>query len=168
MKSNRKFVLFLRILFATLIIFCVPFVRSYLFPNKMTHVIKLLKETNFTGYSLIVVRITEGFYKLSITKGSRNTPIITTEIFIEDFHEKEMSTGNLVFFSHSINKGIDSTYYLTRTVIETDADIEHIQGIEASVCDRLQDQTGNVDYIGYEPIIKCADLVKTVVCAAYK
>ena len=95
---------------------------------------------------------------------------MTTEIYKGDLRELEEPLISLgrgrCFFAHSINFHVDGTAYLTRTLIATDADMKHILQIEASVCDKLQDQTGHVDYIDYEPIIKCAEPVSTVICAA--
>ena len=164
MKVNKHFKLFIRIIFSIVIIFSIPYIRDYLFPDKMTRVYNLLNETKFSGCSLAAERVRNGLLLLSIKKG--RAAKLTTEIFIEKFTEIELPNGEHSFISHSVNNSINGSYYLTRTLIVTDAEMKHVQRVEATVCDQLQDPSGHVDYIGYEPIIKCAVPLKTVICTA--
>lgn len=164
MEMNKNLKLFIRIFLSIIIIFSIPYIRNYFFPDKMTRVYNLLTEAKFYGCALAVDRVRKGLLLFTITKGGAEK--LTTEIFIEKFNEIKLPNGEHYFFSHSINNSINGFYYLTRTLIVTDAEMKRIQHIEATVCDRLLDPSGHVDYDGYEPIIKCADPVKSITCSA--
>ena len=157
----RFFDFFIAIAFA---IYLVPAAKQALFPDQMTRLEKMLRQSSMEGYNLAVDRQHELKIILTVYNGGQS---ITTEIYRDVIRELESSDGSRVFLTHSINENAQGVVYLTRTRIEADADLKQVQRLEVTVCGRLKDQHAGVTrFNGYEPLYECDVPVQKAVCLA--
>lgn len=133
--------------------YVVPDVKHKLFPDQMTRIERLLERSACRQCQLYVDRRDERLIRLMIETGSK--PLFKTEIYKGIVREINKTSDSRTLFAHSINDDINGVTYLTRTLIETDADLKQLRRLEASFCSRIKDQTGNVRYKDHEPIYEC-------------
>ncbi len=146
-------------------VYVVPGVKHWLFPDQMTRLENILRRSVLSECSLNVERRDE--FTIFITIERNSAPRITTEIYKGVVREIQPIDGNRTFFAHSINRNADKVFYLTRTLIETDADLKQLRRLEVSYCGRIKDQTGHVRYRDHEPIYECdvPELMAVCLCA---
>ncbi len=164
LKRNpvRRFVeLFLILAFVT---FVVPTAKHALFPDRMTRLERMLRQTSFPGSTLNVERPDE--LLILVTVALNGKPPITTEIYRDVVRELEATGDSRTFLTHSINQHLDGSFYLTRTRIIADADLERVYRLEVKACDQLENKDGQVRYDGPEPIFECAVPIQEAVCLA--
>ncbi|MGD9366319.1 MAG: hypothetical protein PVH87_11515 [Desulfobacteraceae bacterium] len=135
------------------VVYVIPIVKHWLFPDQMDRLENLLRRSVFRECALKVERRDE--FTIFITLERNSAPHITTEIYKGVVREIEPIDENRTFFAHSINRNDNKVFYLTRTLIEADTDLEKIRRLEISFCGRIKDQTGNVRYKDHEPIYEC-------------
>ena len=143
--------------------YVVPTAKHALFPNQMTRLEKMLRRSSMDGYHLAVDRKSESEIVLTVFTGGRS---ITTEIYRDVIRELRSDDHSRIFFAHAINRNADGVFYLSRTRIEADPDLNRLLKLDVSVCDRIKDQTGNVTYDGHEPLYECEVPVKDAICKA--
>lgn len=134
-------------------VYVVPGVKHWLFPDQMTRLENLLRRSVCKECQLDVFRRDDHFIRLTIETDLK--PPVKTEIYKGVVREIDATGDSRTLFAHSINDDIDGVTYLTRTLIETDADLKQLRRLEASFCGRIKDQTGNVHYEDHEPIYEC-------------
>lgn len=145
--------------------YVVPDAKDKLFPDQMTRIEKLLDRSACLQCQLYVNRRDDRLIRLMIETDSK--PLFKTEIYKGVIREIDKTDGNITLFAHSINDDRNGVTYLTRTLIETDADLKQLRRLEASFCGRINDQTGHVRYKEHEPIYECAipELKAVCLCA---
>ncbi len=151
------------LLILTFVGYVVPDVKHAFFPNQMTRLEKMLRQSTMDGYHLAVDRQSESKIILTVFTGARS---ITTEIYRDVIRELEPTGDSRIFFTHAINRNADGVFYLSRTRIEADADLKQVRRLEVSVCDRIKSQDGRVRYDGHEPIYECEVPVQEIICLA--
>ena len=151
-----------RFLIALCIIYFYPDLKHALFPDQMTRLEKMLRRSAINGCKLEVKRRDERLILLTVGIDTKSP--FTTEIYKGVVRELETTGKSRFFFAHSINDNADGVTYLTRTLIEADADLKQVRRLEVSVCDRIKDQTGEVRYKDHEPIYECDVPIKKAVC----
>ncbi len=157
----RFFDFFIAITFA---IYIVPAAKQSFFPDQMTRLEKMLRQSSMEGYNLAIDRQHELKIILTVYNGGQS---ITTEIYRDVIHELESSDGSRVFLTHSINENAQGVAYLTRTKIEADPDLKQVRRLEVTVCGRLKDQHAGVTrFDGYEPVYECEVPEQRAVCLA--
>jgi hypothetical protein len=146
-------------------VYVVPGVKHWLFPDRMTRIEKLLERSACRHCQLYVYRRDERLLWLVIETDSKTS--VKTEIYKGIVREIDTTGDGRTLFAHSINDDINGVTYLTRTLIETDADVKQLRRLEASFCGRIKDQTGNVRYKDHEPIYECdvPELKAVCLCA---
>jgi hypothetical protein len=145
-------------------IYAVPAVKKALFPDQMTRLEKLLRQSSMRGYDLAVDHEEESQIILSVFDGGQS---IVTEIYRNVIRELEPSGGSRVFFTYSLKRDSNDIYYLTRTKIEADPDLKQVRRLEVTVCGRLKDQHAGVTrFDGYEPVYDCEVPEQRAVCLA--
>lgn len=165
--DKKKPIRWLVELFVVVIVsaYVVPDVKSQLFPDQMTRIENMLRRSSMEGYHLVVDRKSVSEINLSVFSGARS---ITTEIYRDVIRELHPVGDNRVFFTHAINSNAEGAMYLSRTRIETDADMEEVRLLEVTVCGRIKDQSGEVDYDGHEPLYECEGPIQKIKCSAKK
>lgn len=154
-----RFVEFLlAIIFA---IYIVPEVKNTFFPDDMTRLEKMLRRSVMDGYQLAVDRRSNSKIVLTVYNGGES---IVTEIYGDVVIEPNPAGDGVMVFAHSINDNSDDVVYLTRTRIEADSDLKSVRRLEVTVCDRIADQTGRLQYDGHEPVYECAVPIQKIVC----
>lgn len=145
--------------------YVVPTVKHKLFPDQMTRIEKLLERSACRQCQLYVFRKDERLIRLTIETDLK--PPVKTEIYKGVVREIDATADSRTLFAHSINRNDDKVFYLTRTLIETDADLKQLRRLEASFCGRIKDQTGHVHYKDHEPIYECdvPELKAVCLCA---
>jgi hypothetical protein len=168
-KSNTKKSFFEKAIELLLILvfvgYVVPDVKHKLFPDRMTRIEKLLEHSACRQCKIYVSRRDEYLIRLMIE--TETLPLFKTEIYKGVVREIDKASNSRTLFAHSINDDINGVTYLTRTLIETDADLKQLRRLEASYCDRIKDQTGDVRYKDHEPIYECdvPELKAVCLCA---
>lgn len=150
------------LLILVFVAYVVPGVKHALFPDQMTRLEKMLRRSAINGCKLEVKRRDERLILLTVGIDTKSP--FTTEIYKGVVRELETTGKSRFFFAHSINDNADGVTYLTRTLIEADADLKQVRRLEVSVCDRIKDQTGEVRYKDHEPIYECDVPIKKAVC----
>jgi hypothetical protein len=145
----------------TVAAYAAPTIKHALFPDQMTRLEKMLRQSTMAGYNLAVDRKHEREIILTVYNGAQS---ITTEIYKGVVSELEPEGDSRIFFTHAINRNADGVFYLSRTRIEADPDLKKVRLLEMTVCDRIKDQTGRVPYDGHEPIYECEMPIQKVVC----
>jgi hypothetical protein len=145
--------------------YVVPDVKHKIFPDRMTRIEKLLERSACRQCQIYVYRKDERLIGLMIE--TESLPLFKTEIYKGVVREIDKTSDSRTLFAHSINDDINGVTYLTRTLIETDADLKQLRRLEASFCGRIKDQTGNVHYRDHEPIYECdiPELNSVCLCA---
>jgi len=129
----------------TFAVYIVPAAKKTLFPDQMTRLENMLRQSAMDGYHLAVDR-----------KDDRDV-----------IRELEPSDDTRVFFSYSVNRDSNEVFYLTRTRIEADSDLKWVKRLEVAVCGQLADQHAGVTHFdGYEPVYECEVPVQQAVCLA--
>jgi hypothetical protein len=134
-------------------VYIAPGVKHWLFPDQMARIEKLLEHSACRQCQLYVYRRDERLIWLVIEKDSK--PPVKTEIYKGVVREIDKTSDSITLFAHSISDDINGVTYLTRTLIETDADLKQLRRLEVSFCGRIKDQSGNVRYKDHEPIYEC-------------
>ena len=148
------------------VVYIVPAAKHALFPDQMTRLEEMLRNSTMDGYHLAVDRKSRAEILLTVFDGGRS---ITTEIDKYAIHELEPTADNRIFFAYTVNRDSNEVFYLTRTKIEADADLKQVRRLEVGVCSRLADQHAGVTrHDGYEPIYQCQVPEQIVVCQAKK
>lgn len=161
LKKNKTWKFVSHFLIALGIIYFYPAAKHSLFPDKMTSIEKLLRQSNMSNYQLAVDRQSDAKIILTVFSGGRS---ITTEIYRDVIQDQRSSGGNRVLFAHAINRNASDEFYLSRTHIKADADLKQIRRLEVTVCDRIKNQSGKVTYNGYEPVYECEVPILKAIC----
>jgi hypothetical protein len=157
---HQVFDLFLVII---VVAYIVPAAKDALFPTQMTRLEKMLRNSSMQGYKLAIDRKSASEIVLTAFDGDKS---ITGQIYRDVLRELEPVGDRRVFFTHAINDNAEQVVYLSRVLMETDADLKKLQRLEVTVCGRIRNQTGNVHYDGHEPIYECEVPVRKIIASA--
>lgn len=135
------------------VVYVIPSVKHWLFPDQMTRLEDLLRLSDCKECQLDVFRRDERFIRITVETDAK--PPVKTELYKGVVREIDTTGHSRTLFAHSINDDINGVTYLTRTLIEADADLKQLRRLEVSFCGRIKDQTGNVRYKDHEPIYEC-------------
>jgi hypothetical protein len=154
---HQIFDLFLIIIVVT---YVVPAAKHALFPTQMTRIEKMLRNSTLKGYDIAVDRKDEFKIVLTVFDGDKS---ISAEIYRDVLQELDPEGEKRIFFTHAINDNSEQVVYLSRVRMETDAKLEKLLHIEITICGRIRNQTGKVQYDGYEPVYECEVPIKKIV-----
>jgi hypothetical protein len=153
------------LLIIIVVIYVIPAAKNTLFPTQMTRIENMLRNSTLKGYHIAVDRKDDLEFILTVFDGGKS---ITAQIYRDVLRELDPVEGRRVFISHAINRNADKAFYISNVRLETDSDLKHLRRLEISVCDRIKDQSGKVEYDNDKPIYECEVPIKRITASAVK